>query len=115
MEDHGIIDDAMTLIEKLRDSDSALIKFIKKDGSTRLMKCTLNFERIPLSDKPKNINVPAIYKNIKNHKQINVYDIEKKGWRRINVDTSEWIEFKKNDPDDKSKPQDVIRYRLRIK
>ena len=47
MEDVGIIDDAMTFLEKLRDSKSNQLKFTKKDGSERLMKCTLDFSQIP--------------------------------------------------------------------
>ena len=60
MEDEGIIDNAMSFLEKLRDIDEARLKFIKKDGQVRFMRATLNFDKIPLGKRPKGVNIPKI-------------------------------------------------------
>lgn len=53
------------------------LSFTKKDGSTRLMKCTL-MEDI----------IPSVVGNSKQHDHlITVYDLEKEAWRNINFDT----------------------------
>ena len=103
MEDAGIIDNAMTFLEKLR-SMPVRIKFTKKDGQERLMKCTLDFDMIPKGDKPKSVNIPRIMNLIRKNNIIHVYDLEKKGWRSVPFTKVEWLETN----DDK-------RYRMRIK
>ncbi len=86
------IDSAIGLLNLLRSEDEVSIQFIKKDGTTRLMKATLNFDRIPDRDKPKNINLPQILSQISRNKIIRVYDLEKLGWRSIPFDTAQWAE-----------------------
>jgi len=93
MEDAGIIDNAMTFLEKLRDPDVEFVqvKFTKKDGSERLMKCTLNFDKIPRTDQPKSVNLPRILKLLKDNGIIHVYDLEKQGWRSVPFRKTEWL------------------------
>ena len=104
MKDGGVIDNAISFLEKLRDPKTqfAVIKFIKKDGSVRLMKCTLDFERIPKDHAPKGVNLPQILKLLRVNKIIRVYDIEKMGWRSVPFKKVEWLETSDN-----------VRYRIR--
>lgn len=74
---------AVQFWQKIYESDFVYIKFIKKDGSERLMKATLNFKLIPDKDRPKNVNVPRIMKWMQEKGLINVYDLENKGWRSV--------------------------------
>ena len=69
------------------------LKFEKKsDGSTRIMKCTLDFALIPKKDYPdKNINIPKILRLMQRSKIIHVYDLEKKGWRSVPFDKVEYL------------------------
>lgn len=87
-----IIDDAIEFWEKIRSEDEVLIKFIKKDGSVRVMNCTLNFDKIPKADRPKNVDVPKILKLVKRAKIIHVYDLEKRGWRSVPFNRTDWLQ-----------------------
>lgn len=86
------IDTALDLLQKIRDNDIVRVKFLKADGTERIMKCTLNFDRIPQVDKPKDVNIPQIMRLAKNGKVIHVYDVEKSGWRSLPFDRSQWME-----------------------
>jgi len=88
-----IISDAIDMLEKLRSEEEVTVKFKKRStGETRIMKCTLNFDNIPQTAKPKGIDLPKIMKLIRNKKIIHMFDLEKRGWRSIPVDESEWME-----------------------
>lgn len=69
-----------------------LIKFTKKDGSDRIMKCTLNFSKIPKEFRPKGgVNLKDILTQIKKNKVLRVFDVEKLGWRSVAFDRTEWL------------------------
>ncbi len=87
-----IIDDVIEFWEKIRSVEEVIIKFIKKDGTIRIMNCTLDFKRIPRADKPKNINIPKILKLVKKAKIVHVYDLEKRGWRSIPFNNVDWLQ-----------------------
>lgn len=53
------------------------LSFTKKDGTTRHMKCTLLDEVIP--------EIVGSSKEYEHH--ITVYDLEKEGWRSVNLDS----------------------------
>jgi hypothetical protein len=91
--DPSIIDNAIEFWNIIRDEKIVTIKFEKKsDGSTRIMKCTLDFTIIPKKDHPdKNINLPKILKLMQRSKIIHVYDLEKKGWRSVPFDKVEYL------------------------
>jgi len=58
--------------------------FIKKDGTERMMKCTLMEKHLPEtvgSDRPKNDETLA------------VYDLEKEGWRSFRWDSIKQVNF----------------------
>lgn len=87
------IDTAVDFLDKLRNSEEATVKFQKKDGSTRIMKCTLNFDKVPLAKRPKDVNLAKILKLIQNSNIIHAYDLEKNDWRSIPFDKADWVEF----------------------
>ena len=89
---NDIISDVVEFWKKLKSNKESLVKFVKKDGTTRLMRCTLNFKYIPKEAKPKSIDVPKILNMARKSKVIRVYDIESHGWRSIPFDKSEWLE-----------------------
>jgi hypothetical protein len=91
--DSSIIDNAIEFWNIIRDEKVVTVKFEKRsDGSTRIMKCTLDFTLIPKKDYPdKNINIAKILKLMQKSKIIHVYDLEKKGWRSVPFDNVEYL------------------------
>ena len=78
---------------KIYEAKEIMIKFRKKDGTTRIMKATLDFTKIPREHFPKqNINIPNIIKNLQKNKIVRVYDLENKGWRSVPVDKVEYLQ-----------------------
>ena len=68
----------------LLESEIVEITFIKKDGTDRVMKCTLQEDYLPEtvgSDKERNNEVLA------------VFDIENEGWRSFRWDSVKQISF----------------------
>jgi hypothetical protein len=90
--DPEIIQNAVQFWHKLNQEEEAKIKFTKKDGTTRFMTCTLNFQKIPAIDHPKKVNLPQILKLMQNSGILHVYDLEKKGWRSVPFNTVEYME-----------------------
>ena len=66
------------LLNLLREKELT-ISFVKKDGTTRKMFCTLKPEVIP--------EVNGTSGSQKNENHIVVYDLEKNGWRTLNLET----------------------------
>jgi len=73
------------------------IRFIKKDGSPRVMFCTLNFDKIPEEHRPKKVSVAGILKMMQRNKVIRVYDIENYGWRSISLNKINSVETVKKE------------------
>lgn len=90
--DPDIIRSAVEFWQKLYDDKEASVKFVKKDGTIRIMKCTLDFSRIPTSQHPKSVNMPRILKLMQSSGIVNVYDLEKKDWRSIPFQKVDWME-----------------------
>jgi len=74
---------AMYFLDKLKKGDVIEVEFIKKDGSLRRMKCTLDFTKIPPDKRPKNTSLQDILKLITKNKILRVFDVEKNDWRSI--------------------------------
>lgn len=91
------IKSAWELMRLLEDLDIATVKFIKKDQSVRIMRCTINLNLVPKKDHPKGVKnkeqwKPSdMMKRAEVHHQVRVYDLDKEGWRTINFDTAEWV------------------------
>ena len=94
--DKDIIASAVEFWQKLYDDGEAKVKFVKKDGTVRIMKCTLDFQRIPKSKHPKSVNMSKILKLMQASGIINVFDLEKKDWRSIPFKEVDWMETPKN-------------------
>ena len=80
------------VLDRIRDAGVVKVKFTKKDGTERIMKCTLDFDQIPNEHKPKKVDVSQILKLAKNAKIVHVFDLEKIGWRSIPLDRVEWLD-----------------------
>ncbi len=91
--DKNIIDTAIGFWRKIREEGEVTVKFEKQDGTTRIMKCTLDFSRIPKRDYPKNksIDLAKILTLVQDKKIIRVYDIEKKAWRSVPINKVEYL------------------------
>ena len=63
------------------------ITFIKKDGSERLMQCTLAESKIPSEFAPKGSE------KAKSDEVLPVFDVENEGWRSFRWDSITNIEF----------------------
>jgi hypothetical protein len=57
------------------------VKFVKKDGSERLMKCTLKEDFIPTDKMPTGSN------RVQPSESVAVFDIENEGWRSFRFDS----------------------------
>jgi hypothetical protein len=92
MAEENIISSATEFLDKIRKEKEVTIKFVKKTtNQERTMKCTLDFNRIPLSDRPKDVNLSKILGLIRKHKILHVYDLEKQGWRSVPFDRVQWM------------------------
>lgn len=91
--DSNIINNAIEFWQIIRDEKIVTVKFQKKtDGTVRIMRCTLDFNRIPKKDHPdKNINLGKILKLMQKSKIIHVYDLDKGGWRSIPFNKAEYL------------------------
>lgn len=63
------------------------VKFSKKDGTDRVMRCTLQESSIPESAKPKGTNRAV------SEDSIRVFDTEKNEWRSFRWDSVKSIRF----------------------
>jgi len=90
--DKDIIRNAIDFWRKMYDEDVVTIKFVKKDGTIRIMKATLNFSYIPKQKQPKKVDMSKIVKLMKNSGIIHVYDLEKKDWRSVPFDRVDWMD-----------------------
>lgn len=72
------------IIEQLRQRVLE-VDFIKADGSTRTLKCTLKADLLPKPDKPL---IDTLKKpKAENLEVIAAWDIENKGWRSFRLDS----------------------------
>ena len=74
------------LISLLR-SEIVELTFIKKDGSERIMTCTLAEQKIPAENAPKGVD------RAKSDEAVAVFDLENNGWRSFRWDSLTNIEF----------------------
>ena len=74
------------LISLLREHPVEIL-FTKKDGSDRLMKCTLQESKIPSENAPKGAE------RAKSEDSVAVYDLEKSAWRSFRWDSIKSIHF----------------------
>lgn len=90
------ISSAIEFLKRVRAEDFVTIKFIKQDGSERIMKCTLNFEKIPEDHRPKKVDLSQILKLIDKNGILHVFDIEKIAWRSVPFNRVQWLQTPSN-------------------
>ena len=71
----------------LLKSQEVTISFTKKDGTERIMKCTLAEQKIPSDFAPKGSE------RAKSDETVAVFDLENNGWRSFRWDSLKNIEF----------------------
>ena len=92
----NVITSAMELWHKLNTEKEATIKFTKKNGDIRVMRCTLDFTKVPKTDRPKKVDIPRILKLLQDNGIMNVYDLDKKGWRSVPFQRVEYLRTRGN-------------------
>ena len=73
-------------LKKALNEGIVLFEFIKKDGSLRHARGTTCPDLVPTPDTPKGVRTPeqqALYER----QTVAFYDIDKKGWRCMRIDT----------------------------
>ena len=68
---------ALEFWQKIYDEREGTVKFVKKDGTIRIMRFTLDFTKIPKNDHPKKIDLVKIMKTMNEKGIIHVYDLDK--------------------------------------
>jgi len=91
MPEEDVITSAIDFLSKISQEEEVNIKFTKKDGTTRLMRCTLKFNKIPKNKQPKSIEISKFLKLIKDSMVVHVFDLEKRDWRSVPFNRVEWL------------------------
>ena len=78
-----ILTTVIEFLKIIKSEKEVFVKFTKKDGTERIMRCTLDFNTIPKDQKPKGFDAIKFLSKIQNSKILSVYDLEKKAWRSI--------------------------------
>jgi len=90
-----IIGDSMKLTDKsIRDlvgTKMFSVKFTKKDGTKRTMLCRL---KTPVWKGEKRVNGVGMSYDPKNYNLLTVFDVNKEGYRMVNLNTLEELKFK---------------------
>lgn len=90
------ISNAIDFLKLIRTEREVEVQFVKKDGTIRRMRCTLDFSIIPTDKKPKGVDPIKILKKIQDSKSLSVYDLEKEDWRTIPFERLEYLKTKSN-------------------
>ena len=74
---------AMYFLDKLKKGDVIEVEFVKQNNEKRVMKCTLNFNKIPPDKRPKKTSLQEILTQVTKNKILRVFDLEKNDWRSV--------------------------------
>jgi hypothetical protein len=74
---------AIDFLKIIKQEREVEVQFIKKDGTERVMRCTLDFNHIPRDKKPKGVDLVKILSKIHKSKMLSVFDLEKQDWRTV--------------------------------
>jgi len=86
------ITSAIDFLKRVRAEDYVNIKFTKQDGTERIMKATLNFDKIPTSERPKKVDLAQILKLIDKNGILHVFDVDKVAWRSVPFNRVQWLQ-----------------------
>lgn len=73
-------------LRKALSEGIVIFQFIKKDGSLRAARGTTCPELVPTDDTPKGKRTPQ-QQDAYNRQTVAFYDIDRKGWRSMRIDT----------------------------
>jgi hypothetical protein len=96
MADTNVLQNAIDFYQKIKSEEEVTVKFRKINGAVRIMRCTLDFDKIPNNKIPKDVNMAKIFSLVQKHGMVHVFDLDKKDWRTVPFKTSEWVETKDN-------------------
>jgi hypothetical protein len=74
---------AMYFLDKLKKGDIIEVEFTKQNNEKRVMRCTLNFNRIPPDKRPKKTSLQEILTQVTKNKILRVFDLGKNDWRSV--------------------------------
>ena len=92
----NILTSAIEFWHKINTEKEVVVKFTKKDGTVRIMRCTLDFTKIPKEDRPKKVDIPRILELLQKNGIMHVYDLDKKGWRSVPFQRAEYLRTRGN-------------------
>lgn len=78
-------------LKGLLKTNTGTITFTKKDGTERVMKCTLQEAKLPVVEQKETTEVTKTRKE--NPELLSVYDLESDGWRSFNIRQVKQIAF----------------------
>lgn len=78
-------------LKDVLQTGTAEVTFTKKDGTERVMKCTLRPELLPVQEITENKQTKK-----KNDTILSVFDVENNGWRSFTIRTVKRVTFKIN-------------------
>ena len=81
-------------VRNFTDKGEVVIEFLKKDGSTRLMRCTTDYKS--LSNNPAFIPPKGTKQNTEAPNIVRVWDVEKEDFRSIIIENIQKIITNKN-------------------
>ena len=68
------ITSAIDFLRIIQMEKEVYVKFVKKDNTIRLMKCTLDFTKIPQDKRPKSVDLRKILTKIEKSKMLFIRD-----------------------------------------
>lgn len=74
-------------IKNLLVTNTVTVTFIKKDGSERVMKCTLKPSQIPITENKEGKKTRKISEDT-----LAVFDVEQNGWRSFTIKSVKRVE-----------------------
>lgn len=77
-----------TWLKDMLKIDVATVTFTKKDGTERIMKCTLNPDQLPSAPVTEGKKERKV-----NNDVLAVYDVEAKGWRSFTIKSITKVNF----------------------
>jgi hypothetical protein len=79
-------------VRELLKHDVIEVEFTKRDGTNRVMKCTLKDDMIPTEHAPKGTSEVKANTDV-----ISVFDVDNQGWRSFSCDSIIKVKYRNSD------------------
>ena len=86
-------DDDKKLLKTMLKQHVVVVTFTKKDGSERIMNCTLQEDLIPIKVVSESANTSNVTIRTVNDDVVPVYDIDAKDWRSFRWDSVKSVQW----------------------